>query len=458
MKILTTLFLLALTLTSFALDESSTKTYTRYFEDTYKGIEKMRNKETGLTKDGVNLDSSTYHDPTSPTNMGLDLLVQMEALKHPEFKKQALENLKRTLKTMKDLPYDKDSGLFHNRYKTDSKKIDQYDVSTVDNINLAMSLWTMGKVCPDPESKKIAQELLERMDFNYFYNQEKGLFYGGSYLDKKTGKLVRETFMYNNFGSEARSLYSMGYALDLIKDPDFLKKAVPNLYGEMEGPIMKLWDGGAFQLLLPRLFINEENYSEALKTSFKEYSKFVLEDGKRKGLPTPASFSASQSCEGYNGKAGNTELVSRDHKDLNKVEARDRWDAVFTPHAAFLGATQMPDSFADVLVAIEHLGTNGPLYRPGDGWADGLELKGKHEGQVVPIFLALDQSMIALSIAQILDEEEMTVANRAVNDDPKVKERLQEFYKRVDEEILNSPILVKQKKEREARLLALKNM
>jgi hypothetical protein len=395
----------------------------------------MRNNETGLIKDAVTVENVSHHDPTSPTNIGLDLMVQLEALKYPSLKEKAEANIKKIMKTITKLDFHQESGLFLNRYSTDKKVVTEHSVSAVDNINLAMALWVMGQTAANLETKEMAKGLFSRMNFSYLYDEKTGLFYGGAYL--KDGKWKLEEWKYSDFGSEARSLYGMGYALGIIKDKDFMKKAVANLHAEMHGPMLKLWDGGAFQLLLPRLFVNEEKYSQKLKESFLAYSKYVLKEGEKNGYATPASFSASQGCECYNGKSGSPDLVSSKNNDINQKDQREKWDQVFTPHAAILAAASIPEDFVSVLKAAESLGKNGPLYRPGLGWLDGYTLKGKNEGMVVPVFLSLDQAMIALSLSQILSKDGMTVANRASFENPEIKKRLHEFYLEVDVKILN---------------------
>jgi|GEM_PF-1235507 len=417
-----------------AIDPEIAKDYQRYFFDTYKSLELMRDKNTGLVKDATSVENATIHDPTSPTNIGLDLMVQMEALKYPELKETAQKNIKKTLSTMVSLDFHQESGLFLNRYTTDKKQVTENSVSTVDNINLAMSLWVMSQSAPDIESKIMAKKMFERMDFSFLYDEKTGLFYGGAYV--KDGQWKIEEWKYNDFGSEARSLYGMGYAIGIIKDKNFMQKSVANLKAEMNGPMLKLWDGGAFQLLLPRLFVNEEKYSKKLKESFLAYSKFILKEGEKNGYKTPAAFSASQACEGYNGKSGSPDLVSSRNDDLRHHNHREKWDAVFTPHAAILAAASIPEEFIYALKSAETLGHNGPLYRPGLGWLDGHTLKGKNEGMVVPVFLSLNQGMIALSLSQILAEDGMTVANRTSYQNDEVRKKLEEFYREVDEKIL----------------------
>ncbi len=116
-----------------------------------------------------------------------------------------------------------------------------------------------------------AKQLFERMDFSIFYDEKSGLIGGNiKYEDKKW---TREEYNFSNLGSEARLIYSEGWALGLFKnfanDANFLSKALDSLNVEVHhsevGDLLKLWDGSAFQLYFPKLFVNEEVYSDKMR-------------------------------------------------------------------------------------------------------------------------------------------------------------------------------------------------
>jgi hypothetical protein len=267
-----------------------------------------------------------------------------------------------------------------------------------------------------------------------------------------------EPWNYDYFGSEARSIYALTWALGLIHDPQFLDKAFANLKIETycwnyEGsfhPILRLWDGGAFQMLLPQTLIKESVYSKSLDSSFKNYAQYILAEQERLGLAVPAAFSASdagidgESCGGqtglacYNGKEGSPALVATTDVDLLVPTMRSQWDAVFTPHAAFLAAQANPSLLVGPLEEASLLSYGAyPLYRPGLGFMDADRVRAPFVGEVVPSMLSLDQEMIALSTAQILASDRMEndgfgPSARALHADPVVRRRLREFYARVD--------------------------
>ncbi len=417
---------------SFALSASSV--FEKYFSDTYQSLEIMRNISTGLVRDSMNVDLIPINDPTSPSNIGLDILVQLEAQKHPDLRAKAIKNVKKILLTLHALSYHHPSGLFFVRYSSDGKIVMSHYLSSIDNLHLAFSLWVIAKIYAPSFEKRIAQELFTRMNFSLFYHVESGLVAGGA--SYQNGIWTLEKWNYDYLGSEGRSLYGIGHAIGLFSDPRFIDKAVGSLSMEMNGSILRLWDGGAFQLLLPRLLINEERYSSRLKESFSSYTQLILNEGNRLAYPVPAAFSASQvSPTEYNGKSGSPELVSTRNEDFRNDFFRLHWDEVFTPHAAFLVAPFQPDVFAKIFQLAESLGTQYSLYQPGRGWLDGLHVKGQQRGLVVPVFLSLDQAMIALASSQIISQEGMTVGSRAVYRDRKIRAKLFKFYCKLDQKL-----------------------
>ena len=179
--------------------------------------------------------------------------------------------------------------------------------------------------------------------------------------------------------------------------------------------LLGLWDGGAFQLLLPQLLLDEAHYSSQLRDMMENYAHFTIEHGKQNSLNLPACHSAAQfAAEGvagadcdngfpcYNGKAGTVELAASINQDVHDQALRAYWDLSFTPHAAFLAASVRPDLYAGILARAETLegqtaGATNLLYHADYGWMDGYFVRGVRRGQVVPVILSLDQGIIALA-------------------------------------------------------------
>jgi hypothetical protein len=364
---------------------------------------------------------------------------------------RALRNIEKTIQALNGLPRHRASGMFHNRYSSGRggelpRVVDSY-LSSVDNIHLAYALWVIGRTGPD-SSRKTAVKMLARMDFAFFYDEADGLFHGGARL--RNGVPVLEEWKYRYLGSEGRSLYSLAWGLGLIRDPAFLSKAMKSLEADIlvwndggtSRELLALWDGGAFQLLLPRLLVQEELYSESLREMFKGYARFVLSEKTRRRIPVPASHSACQLGlpSSYLGKAGSIGLVSPRNADIHDPQLRAQWDSLFTPHAAFLAAPFALKRMSEELGRAEKLRDgNTALYRTGLGWMDALHLEGKSRGLIVPAQISLDQAMIALVSAQIESARGATLGARALHGVPVIRDRLKSFYRALDQVLADSP-------------------
>ena len=404
---------------TLAFAQTNPPRFERYFNDTYQSLEKVRNPTSGLLPDSFTPELVVLNDATSPTNIGLDLLLQLQVSNRG--------HLKQMLHTLSAVEYDSASGLFFNRYFSSGKVAVHDSISSVDNLHLAYALWVLSQAAPDLSVRQMSLSIFERMNFSVLSDPATGLFVGGLYF--RNGKWQKELWKYDYFGSEARTLYSIGWAIGLIKDEQFSEKSTHTLTVEMNGPILRLWDGGAFQLLLPRLLMNEEIYSERLNDSFIAYARHALDQGKLLPYPVPASFSACEvGVNEYNGKAGSPELVSSTNRDFQEPYLRERWDEVFTPHAAFLAASFFPQEFETTLLGAESLGSNRSLYVEGLGWLDGFHLKGENKGKTVPVFLTLDQEMIALSIAQINAPHHRLMGSEVLFQNRQIQERLRKYF------------------------------
>ena len=455
-KRVVSLFVVFWVLLAGPIAEAKSGVYWRYFQDTYASLKCLRG-DNGLILDKVVISHKSPGQAcpiarsfaeTSPTNIGFDLLTHAAADQMGYQRGFARKTIDRILAVLSFLEYEKTSGLFFNRYSaTGVPRPTQLDISSVDNLHLALALWTISRQFPGTVRAGKAKSLLARMDFSGFYRPKTGLL---------AGDLVH-AWSYSFFGSESRSIYAVGWALGLIRDPHFLDKAFAHLKSEVfcqvvrskPHPILKVWDGGAFQLLLPQTLISESSYSAQLAKMFRNYGEYILAEGQRLGLSVPAAYSASGagvdgvSCGSdvycYNGKAGSPALVPSQNGDLTEPQMNAQWDAVFTPHAAILAAQMDPPKFTASLYRSERLSTDGfALYERGLGWMDGYRVKSPYRHSVIPVLLSLDQEMIALSLANIFSPNGRGPSAQALFSDAGVKTRLTEFYRRVDAELLTS--------------------
>lgn len=413
----------------------------KYAKDTVNGLSLMRGLN-GLLVDKIQILPShrikVLNAHTSPSNVALDILVQLELLSSSSHL-NAKKNLEKILETLNKIEFHKESGLFFSWYNTDlSSLVADRNVSSIDNLHLALALFTVSK-SSDPTLASKARSLFKRMNFSIFYEPSSHLIGGNLRYGNETW--VREAYNFSNAGSEARSLYSIGWALDLFgpysKNSDFVTKGIEALdmeiYQSSYGNILKLWDGGGFQLLLPKLLIGEDIYSPQMKQSFEAYGQYIISEGKRRRIPLPTGHSACgyaiDSNLDYNGKAGNLALVSEKNHDVFEQDFKENWDNVVSPHILVMAATTDPKTYIPILKQAEMLGDgDNALYAQGLGWLDAIHVTGESRGKVVPVQLSLDQGMIALSTMT-----PTSISARALYDDIAVRKKLEMFYRYFDQ-------------------------
>ena len=211
-----------------------------FLSSTLKGFESLRG-ESGLVRDTVWIQSTgpqdfqvnTLNPDTSPTNIAVDLLIQAELLSRFDKKTStailATKNMTHIISVLEKISFHPSTGLFYTRYSTDNAStVRDPSVSSIDNLHLAMALWTLKEVFPNNNIGHRAERLFDRMNFSVYYDPSSGLI--GGNLKYENGTWVREAYNFANLGSEARSLYGAGWALGLFRDqkndPDFLKKSL----------------------------------------------------------------------------------------------------------------------------------------------------------------------------------------------------------------------------------------
>ncbi|MGZ5278851.1 MAG: hypothetical protein ACXWC9_02850 [Pseudobdellovibrionaceae bacterium] len=440
------------------LSSHARQTLERHREDTVAGLEALRGRN-GLLVDTAwvknRKDGSrrlvTLNPDTSPTNVAVDLLVQIERLQNIGTRSEARKKLSDLLGILDQVEFHQDTGLFFSRYSSATEKpvIKDSCVSSIDNLHLAIALWTLHQQEPQSQIGKKAGELFARMDFSVYYNPEKGLI--GGNLREHQGQWHREAYDLANLGSEGRLLYSVGWSLGLFRnitnEKTYLTKAFDRLTLEFhqspEGKLLKLWDGSAFQLYFPRIFANENLYSSTLKQVFINMGNYMIGEGQRQGLMTPAGFNAIRvgthealfqgSGSIYRDKAGNPDLVSTDNHDVHEPILRENWDATAAPSAMVMAAAASPATWAPILKELEKIkSADSALYLPGLGWTEGVHIKGVGKDQVVASQLSLNQGMIALSLFQMTSADGLSASARALYNNPQVREKLQKFYQMFD--------------------------
>lgn len=373
---------------------------------------------------------------TSPTNIALDLILLLE--------QQRWQDVDLLLTTIERLPYHFSTGLFFNRYDMNhSERVSDFYVSSVDNVHLVLALWVLSEINIESHSlSQRARQLSQRFDWTELVDAKTGLVRGGLSYDGE--KFQPAPWYFSHAGSEARSIYSVGYAIG------FLKTKIPaqNLTWEFHrdsqfGLMMRTWDGGVFQMLLPEILIRESHYSAKLKSYFENFSRYALFQSG--GAPLPLLHSAcqlgpfnqrslqnndcgvDQPC--YLGKSGHLELVSHHNQDRLNPSARNLWERVSTLHAIFLASVFEPLLYAQRLQEAERLTSGGTaLFHSQLGWMDSYHVSGPYKNKVVPMLLSLDQGMAALAMLRTRAADHHNIVSRTLAQNPKVAHRLREIY------------------------------
>jgi hypothetical protein len=429
-----------------------------YLEDTLRGLEQMRGAN-GFLEDTVWIESlpnqsikvHVLNGNTSPSNIAVDLLVQIDRVRNPNSKDVAYRKIDRVLNLLSQVRYHELTGLFFSRYSTEPEvAVTDFSVSSIDNFHLALALWTIGETFPETAIASKAQRLFARMDLSVFYHPDSGLI--GGNLRHEHGRWTREQYSFAHFGSEARILYSAGWALGLFRKFPISKtstrKAISALklevFNSPNGEILKLWDGAAFQLFFPKLFVGEENYSSSIGRIFESTADFMISEGERRHLPVPAAHSAgrirvkdvdSTSDESaYRDKAGNLSLIASDNNDRRDPYLRKNWSATFAPNALMMASTTNPDKIIPLFANMMNMSSGSDrFYRAGMGFMDGLHVQESLLGEVVPVQLSLNQGVTALSLLAMASPDGMTASARALNKNKLVRSRLQYFYGQVEQ-------------------------
>lgn len=247
---------------------------------------------SGFIADTVLLTSPTLHhwkSDAAPTDLALDLIVQAGLAPTDA---QARTRLDAVVRGLTALPFHAKTGLFHRLYRFPQPgtiTVSDADLSSVDNLHLALALWTVSRLYAGTPVGGEAERLFARMDFSIFLDEKTGLISGNVHDEKP------QSWVYH-FGSEARSLYSVGYALGLFRRAgadEFLERAmrrVPLEVAEIGGRrILRTWDGGVFQLLLPPVLWGEDLFAPELAKTAHAAAQHILSTDKS----LPRAFSAT---------------------------------------------------------------------------------------------------------------------------------------------------------------------
>ncbi len=384
----------------------------RLARDTWRGLAALSDREHGLPFDTVRFNGALaperawLGDYTNVTNIGLyliDIIAAWELrLIGPE---EARARLDRTLATLERL--ETYQGFFYNYYDTTTLERTSHFISFVDSAWLTAGLMVVRNSVPELAAR--CTRLIEREDYRFFYDPVEQLMMHGYYVHLPH----RSEYSYGLLYSEARlgSLIAIGKGEAPVEHWYRMARTFPASYDwQSQAPkeradktvngyvfpggyyswkglkYLPSWGGSLFEALMPLLVLDEPRYAPASlgknALAHTELSRrFTLE---HLGYPVwGLSPSSTPSGDGY------SEYGAR------VLGALGYRAGAVTPHAAALALLTEP---ATATANLRQLAERYPLY--GDfGFYDAVDPK---TGQVAYNYLALDQSMILIALANHL--------------------------------------------------------
>ncbi|MBI3784542.1 MAG: DUF3131 domain-containing protein [Deltaproteobacteria bacterium] len=404
----------------------------RLARDTWHGIESLTDREHELPLDhvrfgvtGVAVSESNIGDYTSASNVGLYLAALAAASEIGVVPRTAaVERIKALFHTLDQLETDR--GFFFNYYDTTSLERSSNFISFVDSSWLTAGMIVVRNTFP--ELAEAASRYIDRTNYSFFYDSDRQLMAHGFYVN--SGR--RAPFHYGVFYTEARlgSLLAIGkgdapealwFSMARTYPPacswqSLMPKnsrvrmvhgfPVRGGYYEWKGVrFVPSWGGSMFEALMPALFVDELKYApDGLGANDKAHveiqRRYATEErGDRVWGASPCSTPLGDGYSEY----GVPFLGSRGYRA-----------GAVTAHAAALALlVDPPAATANLRALAENYDAYGEL-----GLYDGVD---PSSGVVAHKYLALDQSMLFLALANYLGDH---VVQKRFAADPIVQKAL----------------------------------
>ncbi|MCC6850141.1 MAG: DUF3131 domain-containing protein [Deltaproteobacteria bacterium] len=385
---------------------------TRLARDTWRGLDAFTDREHGLPVDHVRIESDgdgtpggVVGDYTNITNVGMHLIAVVAA--HaldlvPE--RDALAAIERTLDTLDRL--ETHEGFFFNYYDTTSLERTSNFVSFVDSSWLIAGLMVARAAFPTLAAR--ATPLIDRMDYRFFYDEKVGLLSHGYFVHRH----ARSRYHYGVLYTEARLGVLLAVGKGEVPEATWFRmvRTYPaDCLGQNQAPIaaarktvrghevwggwyewqgeryVPSWGGSMFEALMPLLVVDERR---AAPTSLGPNDvahavvqrRYALET---LGYPVWGLSPAAIPNDGYR------------EFGVRPLGIRGYAAGIVTPHASALALAVTP---VDATANLRRLAERYDLY--GDyGLYDAVD---PATGQVARAYLALDQAMTLVAIANHL--------------------------------------------------------
>ncbi len=398
------------------LSLSNKKLLLKIAKDTWLFFKNTIDRNTYLVMDNItvskNIKTSKIADYTNITNIGLQILSVLAAYDMKFIsKKYAVNYIKKILATLKNLK--KWNGLFYNYYLTKNGTIANTFISSVDNGWMAAGLICLrnsfnGKFYDE------ATAILNDMDFSKLYNDKLGQLSLG--YDVKTSSPSK--YNYGLIYTEPRitSLIGIGKG-DIPKSHWFrVNRTLPadwtwqsqkpkgkekllfgikffgGYYTYKNIKFVPSWGGSMFEALMPLTVLNEIKWaSSSFGENDKRMVELTIKYAEEKGFKywgfSPCSV--PDSAGGYK-EFGVPVLGAKGYSA----------DDFITPHAAVLAFMPGFDESA-VMKNLKRILKDFPNIYGQYGFYDSVDIEAE---EITKKYLALDQSMILLSICNYIND------------------------------------------------------
>ena len=385
----------------------------RVVKDTWRGLTALTDRENGLPVDNVYFDGASpatdarVGDYTSASDIGLHLVAIVAAHDlHLIPSTEAIAKLRRVLDTLEQLETYR--GFFFNFYDTTSLERTSNFISFVDSSWLTAGLIIARNSFPElyePCTKLIAQT-----DYSFFYDARTQRISHGYYI--RPGE--RSPFDYGMLYTEARlgTLIAIGKG-DVPEDswfemrrtfpavcgwqpetPQGVRKKTVNGHEVMAGYFewsgvryVPSWGGSMFEALMPPLLLDEIRYAPKSLGANDRAHALVQQRYAAEVLGYPAwgiSSSATPAGNGYS------------EYGVRVLGARGYAAGAVAPYAAALALSVAPEA---AMANLRALADRYDIY--GEyGFYDAVD---PLSGTVAHKYLALDQSMLFIAVANYLD-------------------------------------------------------
>jgi hypothetical protein len=387
----------------------------RLASDTWRGLDALSDRDNGLPIDNVRfidgaltVPPARIGDYASGTNIGLRLVAivaarDLQFISHTE----AVEKLRRVLATLRQLETYR--GFLFNFYDTTSLERTSDFVSFIDASWLTAGLMVVRSAVPELAGE--CSGFITATDFSVFYNSDTRLIshgfyaatgarspydYGMLYTEARLGSLVAigkgdvpetEWFeMVRSFPAECggQQLTPAATRTTRVRGHDVLT----GYYDWCGTRYLPSWGGSMFEALMPVLLLDEPRYAPHSLGANDAAHALVQQRFASQELAYPVwglSPSARPAGDGY-GEYGVPILGVRGYAA-----------GAVTPHAAALALAVSPvPALANLRLLAQRYAIYGEY-----GFYDAVD---PLSGTVAYQYLALDQSMLFLAVANYLDE------------------------------------------------------